>query len=45
MKLKDNRIRLNGFLILFVVLFFGAVFLKLTYVGVSTTVEGTNLKS
>ena len=44
MKLKDNRIRLNGFLILFVVLFFVAVFFKLTYVGISTNVEGTNLK-
>ena len=45
MKLKDNKIRLNLLLILFVVLFFVAVFLKLSYVGLSRVVEGTDLQA
>ena len=45
MKLKDNKIRLNIFLVLFVVLFFGLVFLKLVYVGVNKTVEGIDLQA
>ena len=45
MKLKDNKIRLNIFLILFVVLFFVAVFLKLTYVAINKTVEGVDLQA
>ncbi len=44
MKLKDNRIRLNLLLVLFVVLFFVAVFLKLVYVGINKRVEGINLQ-
>lgn len=45
MKFKDNKVRLNLLFILFVVLFFVAVCLKLTYVALDSTVEGTDLQA
>lgn len=44
MKYKDSRIRINLFFILFIVLFFVAVSAKMTYVAISSVVEGTDLQ-
>ena len=45
MKYKDNKVRLSGLFILFVVLFFGAISVKLIYVAISKKVEGTDLQA
>ena len=45
MKIKDSKIRLNILLILFIVLFFVSVILKLVYVGLNKKVEGIDLQA
>ncbi|MBQ7240161.1 MAG: penicillin-binding protein [Bacilli bacterium] len=45
MKIKDSKIRLNILLILFIVLFFASVILKLVYVGLNKKVEGIDLQA
>jgi penicillin-binding protein 2B len=45
MKFKDNKVRLNLLFILFVVLFFVVVCLKLSYVALNDVVEGTDLQA